>query len=209
MPSNSRFNFLCLCNLLKRKNVDILLDAFDDEFRGGDVGLGLLYNDTFNLFKHYESLLTSFCKNNSNIFCKKLNVPRNILVDIYNGYDVFVLATSGEGFCMPAMESLACEKPVIITGWGTIKDIYNEMKSVKFIDYKLVDISLSNMQPQKCYLGHKWALPDYFSLRKSMRDVYQNYTFYCKFAKQDRKRVELNYDINVIASQVVKEYFNE
>jgi glycosyltransferase involved in cell wall biosynthesis len=37
------------------------------------------------------------------------------MADIYNAFDVFCLPTKGESFCLPLLESQACETPVIVT----------------------------------------------------------------------------------------------
>jgi len=42
-------------------------------------------------------------------------IDQGWLADIYNGMDVFVLATDGEGFGMPLIEAQACGVPVIVT----------------------------------------------------------------------------------------------
>ena len=46
-------------------------------------------------------------------------IDTNWLADIYNGFDVFCLATKGEGFGLPLIEAPACGVPVITTATTT------------------------------------------------------------------------------------------
>src|SRR5262249_28194243 len=46
----------------------------------------------------------------------------NNLASLYNACDVFVSLTASEGFCLPFLEALACELPVIAPDFGGQKD---------------------------------------------------------------------------------------
>jgi len=45
----------------------------------------------------------------------ELGIPRDIMVQMYNSLDVFLLPSKGEGFCLPVVEAQACGVPVIIS----------------------------------------------------------------------------------------------
>lgn len=42
-------------------------------------------------------------------------ITRDVMVQMYNSLDVFMLPSKGEGFCLPVMEAQACGVPVIIS----------------------------------------------------------------------------------------------
>jgi len=44
-----------------------------------------------------------------------VGIPREILVQMYNSLDVFLMPSKGEGFCLPIVEAQACGVPVIIS----------------------------------------------------------------------------------------------
>jgi len=45
----------------------------------------------------------------------EVGIPREIMVQMYNSLDVFLLPSKGEGFCLPVVEAQACGVPVIIS----------------------------------------------------------------------------------------------
>ena len=45
----------------------------------------------------------------------EIGIPREIMVQMYNSLDVFLLPSKGEGFCLPVMEAQACGIPVLIS----------------------------------------------------------------------------------------------
>lgn len=47
-----------------------------------------------------------------------VGLPEGMLVALYNAADVYLTTTSGEGFGLTIAEALACEVPVVSTGWA-------------------------------------------------------------------------------------------
>lgn len=45
----------------------------------------------------------------------EVGIPRDIMVQMYNSLDVFLLPSKGEGFCLPVVEAQSCGVPVIIS----------------------------------------------------------------------------------------------
>lgn len=58
-----------------------------------------------------------------NMFCP---VPDEYLASLYNICDVYVSASSGEGFGMPYIETMACKKPVIAPNHSTTPELITE-----------------------------------------------------------------------------------
>ena len=46
--------------------------------------------------------------------------------EVYNLFDVFALTSSGEGFGIPFIESMACEVPIITTDFTTVQEIITD-----------------------------------------------------------------------------------
>jgi len=49
--------------------------------------------------------------------------------EVYNLFDTFLLSTSGEGFGIPIIESMACEVPVLATDYTTTPELVKHNKS--------------------------------------------------------------------------------
>ena len=67
--------------------------------------------------------------------------------DIYNVMDCFFLSTSGEGFGIPIIESMACEVPVVATSYTTTHELvekHNAGFGVKLAGVEQIDLFAEN-----------------------------------------------------------------
>ncbi|MDO5848311.1 MAG: glycosyltransferase family 4 protein [Methanobrevibacter sp.] len=104
-------------NLIKRKNVNVLLEAKKDAVSDYElvvVGGGPLYNDLKKKVK------------NENISGVTFTGPRTDVEDIIPGVDLLVLPSFSESFGLVLIEALACGVPVIGSDVGGIKEIITE-----------------------------------------------------------------------------------
>jgi len=68
-------------------------------------------------------------------------IPYDQLVNQYNSSKIFILtAIGGEGQSNVTLEAMACEKPVIVTAIGTIKELIEDGKNGFFVNYNKPDI---------------------------------------------------------------------
>ena len=159
-----------------RKNPDVLIMAFRDEF-SKDENVGLFIKTTRRREDERIPYQTRWWlrEPSAPVFIYRYPVPDYALGGIYTQADCFVLPTSGEGWCLPALEALACGVPVIITDWSAPTEWGrdgegNALPGMHFLNYDLVecrsDIPL--------YRDSMWAKPDYDHLRKLMRAAYEN-----------------------------------
>jgi glycosyltransferase involved in cell wall biosynthesis len=123
-PPNSRnFVFLFVGGCIRRKGIDLLLQAYEDAF--------LPEEDVTLVIKDLGS--RSFYSHNTRLgdvrqFAARRNAPHTIVLEaemddaalaaLYRAADAFILPYRAEGFCMPLIEAMACGKPVITTGEG-------------------------------------------------------------------------------------------
>jgi len=116
--NHSKFKFLCVGTYIDRKGWDILFKAFNVFLDNRNVQLICKFDKSNNFAeKEIHDLIYRF----DNIIVIDNNLDDSEMADLYNNVDCFVLPTRGEGFCMTALESIACGKPVIITkdcGYG-------------------------------------------------------------------------------------------
>lgn len=170
------FLFVSVFLWCMRKNPDMLIRAFRDEF-GREEGVALFIKTGVPREEEKLPFQTRW-------WMKEAGPPVVILADplvdnemgrIYTMGDCFVLPTSGEGWCLPAMEALACGLPVITTGWSAPVEWGSDgegkpLPGMHFIEYKLMD----PRREVPAWEGSYWAMPSYDHLRVLMREAYEN-----------------------------------
>jgi len=110
---------------LKRKHSDVMLylHTVADESNQG-----------VNLPEFVQSLGLSFgfmgnCdpKNTDVVFCDQyanlLGFPDTYMSNVYNGMDVLLSVSMGEGFGIPILEAQACSTPVIVGDWTSMPEL--------------------------------------------------------------------------------------
>jgi len=162
------FKFLAnkgLRNLEDRGGIQYLIEAYLSEFtESNNVELILKINPAYgipNLLKMFPGL-------------KKRGIPKITFIpteyttkqlnELYNKCDVFISPTRAEAFNLPVVESAACGKMSIVTGYGGQTDFVEDKKTGFYIDYKLVPVTHECEYEECC-----WATPDITHLRKLIR----------------------------------------
>jgi glycosyltransferase involved in cell wall biosynthesis len=123
LPSQAGCTFLFVGGSIWRKGVDILLEAWAEAF-GPDDDVQLVIKD-FGTTTHYRNQTAGHAVQE---MVDRDDVAPVIYIDddlspdelaaLYRACDVFVTPYRGEGFCLPALEAMACALPVIHTSIG-------------------------------------------------------------------------------------------
>jgi len=177
-PERPPVDFLFVSNFQwgVRKNPDLLIAAFRDEFsKDENVGLFIKTHRRHQDERIQYQTRWWLREPSAPVFIYEHPVPDFALGGIYTQADCFVLPTSGEGWCLTALESLACGVPVIVTNWSAPaewgKDSEgNALPGMHFLDYDLVECR-SDMP---LYRDSRWAMPKYEHLRELMRAAFEN-----------------------------------
>jgi glycosyltransferase involved in cell wall biosynthesis len=171
----NKFKFLTICGYSERKGISILVRAFAEEFSNNNNVALYIKGGWYDQFKARIEI---------NEYIKDINNPPLIHLDfniysdedlakIYKMCDAFVLPTRGEGWLLPAIESLSMELPTICTRYGGQLEFMSDENSY------LIDVDGTGIEPRcdwicKEYIGGKFAIPNKDHLRKLMRYVYEN-----------------------------------
>ncbi|EFO81272.1 glycosyl transferase group 1 [Oscillochloris trichoides DG-6] len=153
-----------------RKGWDILLHAYRAAFRPTDPVLLLIKLDcrqpATNPLRAMHEVLGDNAPPVGLIYNRPLTPTQ--LADLYRSADCFVLPSRGEGWCMPALEALACGIPAIVTDWSGPTAFLNTE-----VGYPLAIRGLVPAPPSEpLYAGANWAEPDHDHLVDLLRHVH-------------------------------------
>lgn len=91
------------------------------------------------------------------------------LVAWYRSISVLVVPSRAEAWCLPALEAMACGRPVIAAFYGGLSDFADESNAFP-VEYRMVTAGASY------HHSGMWAEPDIDSLVTQMRYAYQHAT---------------------------------
>jgi glycosyltransferase involved in cell wall biosynthesis len=167
---DSVFTFLSVFEWGERKAPDVLLSAFNQEFRSDEPVVLVVkttnHDGDVDVFAQVQALKLD--PRGGRIFVS-LNRPivTAELAALYRSADCFVLSTRGEGWGMPILEAMACGLPAIATAWSAHVDFLTRETGYLLETTGLVPAVA------KCpyYAGFRWAEPSYEHLRHLLRHV--------------------------------------
>jgi glycosyltransferase involved in cell wall biosynthesis len=154
-----------------RKGTDLLIKAFDEEFKDEDVRLLLkvsaFWDQPFDVGKAVYNLLGH---TNDKILFNNKFVPEDDLVGYYQKSHCFVAPTRGEGFGLTILNALACGLPVVTTKDNNSghMDFCKNNPAVIWVDAPTV----KQGDPRFYVQGNMFAEPSLDSLKKQMRFAY-------------------------------------
>ncbi len=164
------FVFLSVFEWGERKAPEVLLSAFNGEFRCDEPVVLIVkttnYDSDVDVFGQIQGLKLD--PRGGRIFLS-LNRPiaTEQLAALYRSADCFVLPSRGEGWGMPILEAMACGLPAIATNWSAHVDFLTTETGYP--------LEVTGLVPAvaKCpyYRGFRWAEPGYEHLRHLMRHV--------------------------------------
>jgi len=168
-----------------RKNVEMLIRCYCEAFSGRqDVGLLLKTHflnyssiDKFEVLKALARIVKSYT-DPPPVFLLHGVLSDDELRHLYNHPSIkaFVSCTAGEGWGRTSAEAIACDLPVLITGWSGHMDYIDSSYSTTFL-YDLVDIDTALYQYPWFRPGMKWAHPKKDDVIRKLQRVNESYKF--------------------------------
>lgn len=178
-PHGSRdFVFLFVGGAIRRKGVDLLLDAYASAFSSGEnVTLVLLVSGSTGAYQH-NSLVADVRaaapdSTRAHVLPIFETIDDSTLANLYRGADAFVLPYRGEGFGMPLLEAMACGKPVITTAEGPARDFCDPSNG--YLVAAQSELVPDKPPPLGPMVGSfTWFEPNFGELCRTLRHVYEN-----------------------------------
>lgn len=180
LPTKKRFKFLFVGGGILRKGVDLLLNAFVETFTA-DEDVALVIKE-FGAGKVYRSIeigewIERYRKTHDSmpeIVHLTEDLPPDQMPALYNSCDALVHPFRGEGFALPIAEAMACERAVLVTGYGPTLEYCNDdnayllpAQEVPFKEKQIDEVLVTVDYPT-------WAEPDYEAIKALLRHIYEN-----------------------------------
>lgn len=196
---SDKFSFLCVCEWGERKNVHLLMRAFQAEFKKTEPVQLILRTGSHDPSVNVEKELSQYDLRNIVLLTQQYDSHQ--MPSLFKSADCFVLPSSGEGWGLPYAEAMACGLPVIGTAWSANLDFMNHENSYLLRAERIVPAVA------RCplYIGFNWALPDVVHLRKLLRHVYENREEARMKGETASKHILENYSL-ARAGEIAKNY---
>ena len=172
-----KFMFLFVGGAIRRKGIDVLLEAYKAAFDAGDDVTLVVSTGANPAYSHNSlpGLLAEFCHHprapHLQVMAEQYDDAT--LAALYRACDAFVLPYRGEGFGMPTVEAMACGRAVITTEQGPSRD-YCSPQTAYLIPAK--EAAVPDDPPALGPLAgdFTWFEPDATELARTMLHVYQH-----------------------------------
>lgn len=161
----AKFRVGTMGSLVPRKNPELLIRAFLDEFKHQD-DVELYLKDT-----NEDTEIERKYKDQQQIIFNGKKLSPNEIGDLLATFDIAVFPSRGEGFGLGGLQAMGVGTTCICTNWGGFKQYLNPEYNYA-LDYKLVDID--KVASNNTTYSGQWAEGDYDHLRKLLRYAYDH-----------------------------------
>lgn len=194
-----------------RKNPDVLIKAFLEEFSGKN-NIGLLIKTYFRNFSYTNkkmirnrvAMLRDSVEGGDNppIFLYLDLMDRQQVQRIHATGDCFVLAHRGEGWGLPQVEASLAGNPIISTGYGGANEYYDSTNA-RLLPYQMVPLKGMSHNTRFYSSDQNWADVKIDDVKKAMRDVYNHRSKEVK-ARNAQKMVKERFNLKRVGTDMSK-----
>jgi glycosyltransferase involved in cell wall biosynthesis len=180
LPEEKSFRFLSVGKMEPRKNIGVLVEAFQKAFSDENVELVIKTRERF-----LPSAVKIAAAKDPRIRIVEKTLTEDQLVTLFIGCHCFVYPSRGEGFSFPPRNAIATGMPTIVTDWSALAEIPGTIK--------IQPCSFSLMPPCGFSYGREkdMLMADISSddLAEAMLYVYNNNEESCHLAREGREKL--------------------
>ena len=199
-----QFKFLFMGDLSARKNFILFLKSFLFAFQNKkDVALIVkIWVGSKENVKQFVSTIRKLrkeigCLEYPKIYLFNELMPESSIAGFINSCDCYVSPSCGEGFGLPHIYAMACEKPVISINWGACGDYLTAENGLP-LSYEIRSVPYEIVKMDENFYGHQWAYPSMEHLIYLMKWVFQNREALPEIGRRARETVVSKYSVPVV-----------
>lgn len=194
LETTRRFKFLYMGDTVSSKGLDILLASYFGTFSGDDDVCLVLktYPSAFAYEPlNLEELLATQRQSHDNppeVLHLSSPLPPEQMPALYTACDALVSPFRSDDFSVSIAEAMACEKPVIVTEFGTTLSFCNAENAL-LIPAETVVFEHAQVDDYITVKPPTWAQPDPEVLSAYLRHVYENPENVMELGQQARQTI--------------------
>lgn len=183
-----------------RKRPDVLIRSFCRAFRGSDKALLLVKTYLTGDADKDRAILSQWVSQCMTGTAHVRFIPEILstaqMADLFRFATVFVTASRGEGYCMPAVQAMGCGKPVMSVNWSALADYVSIP-----INHRLEHVSREIAFPGYSS-EHRWAVIDENDLVEKLAWVHRHRTETAALGRKARAWVLENASNQVVGARM-------
>lgn len=184
--SNNTFKFLTICQVAKKKGLDVLLKAYFSEFTPADNTLLILkvYFGPNDTDEHRQKLIAQIQKIRESM--RLSDYPRIYIIHqvtddtainrLYATSDCYAMASRGEGWSITHFDAMGFGVPPIAVNWGGPTEFITK-EAGWLTNYNMSPVvEMPHPFPYLYTAKENWAEPHIDDLRRAMRCAYTEWS---------------------------------
>lgn len=210
------FTFLYVCEFNWRKGLDLLLEAFINEFNPHEARLVMrVFSDGYQgvaanevervLYESVEGRLQKPASQRPEVTVMTDALSSADLERLYRSCDLYISTDRANGWGVPCQEAMALGIPAASIDWSGSTEFMRKGNSVLIHpedELEPVDPRLVRAAPH-LYEGQRWARVEVAEVRRAMRWALENPAALADVAGAGRQHVAEQLDLDVVARRMV------